>query len=160
MVLYSGRLRGTDVDLTTYGCSKISCIVCPCWLRDTRCFQNALAYFASAVSFTCKRFVKLTLGANFIKHFTGIIYEFLEKAGAFFPGKPFQRSLMFVGNAGAYPREVQVLHSRVPSRPYLQTLDLAGKSCQGQTLEFLNSGKKCFITLGPGWLIGTGRNVL
>jgi hypothetical protein len=31
-----------------------------------KCFQNALAYFASAVSYVYKMFVKLTAGVNLI----------------------------------------------------------------------------------------------
>jgi hypothetical protein len=49
----------------------------------------------------------------------------------FVPGKPFQRSLIFAGKAGAYPK---VLHSRLGPGPYPQILDLAGKGCQEQTL--------------------------
>jgi len=41
----------------------------------------------------------------------------------FDPGKPSQLSLMFVGKARAYRSETpQVLHSRVGSWPYSQTL--------------------------------------
>jgi hypothetical protein len=38
-------------------------------------------------------------------------------------------------------------------RPYPQTLDSAGKACQGQTLQLITNisklQKKCFITLVP-----------
>ncbi len=40
-------------------------------------------------------------GPNVIKLFTAIIYDFLY-ARVFFPGKPFQLSLMFASVAGAY----------------------------------------------------------
>jgi hypothetical protein len=43
-------------------------------------------------------------GANVIKLFTAVSYDFSLKARAFIPGKPFQPSLMFAGKAGAYPR--------------------------------------------------------
>ena len=53
----------------------------------------------------------------------------------FVPGKPFQPSLMFAGKAGAYPIEAPFGRStRVGSWPHPQTLDWAGKACQGQTL--------------------------
>ncbi len=47
----------------------------------------------------------------------------------FVPGKPFQPSLMIADMVGAYPSGAPV---RV--QPYLQSLDIAGKACQGQTL--------------------------
>jgi hypothetical protein len=34
------------------------------------CFQNALAYFATAVSHECKKFIKLIPGAKVIKLFS------------------------------------------------------------------------------------------
>jgi hypothetical protein len=37
-------------------------------------YQNALAYFALAVSYECIIFMKLTLGPNVIKHFIVVIY--------------------------------------------------------------------------------------
>ena len=52
-----------------------------------------------------------TQGANPIKPFTAVIYEFLEQARVFLPGKPFQPSLMFAGKARAYPR-VEILKGR------------------------------------------------
>ncbi len=39
------------------------------------------------------------------KHFTAVIYGFSLQARVFVPGKPFQLSLVFVGNAGAYLSE-------------------------------------------------------
>ncbi len=48
-----------------------------------------------------------------------------------------------------------MLHSRVGSWPYPQTLDQAGKTCQVQKLQFTTkirkiTDAKSFITLGPG----------
>ncbi len=44
-------------------------------------------------------------GLNVIKLCTDIIYECLQKARVFVPGRPFQPSLMFVVKAGAYLSE-------------------------------------------------------
>jgi hypothetical protein len=52
----------------------------------------------------------------------------------FVPCKLFQISLMFVGEAGAYPRRV-VFSGKFLSCPH--TLDQAGKACYGQTLWFI-----------------------
>jgi hypothetical protein len=41
--------------------------------------------------------ILLLPGANVIKLFTAISYEFLYQARAFVPGKLFQSSLMFAG---------------------------------------------------------------
>ncbi len=41
--------------------------------------------------------------ANVIKLFTAVSYAFSELARAFAPGKPFQPSLMFVGEARSLP---------------------------------------------------------
>jgi hypothetical protein len=38
----------------------------------------------------------MVAGPNVIKHFTAVIYEFLQKVRLFVPGKPFQSSLLFV----------------------------------------------------------------
>jgi len=49
---------------------------------------------------------------------------------------------MLAGKDGAYPSgalsgaPLKVLHSTVGRWPYPQTLDLAGKACQGETLKF------------------------
>jgi hypothetical protein len=40
-----------------------------------QCFQKALSYFDTAVSYACRLFMKLTPGANVIKLFTSIIHE-------------------------------------------------------------------------------------
>ncbi len=67
----------------------------------------------------------LTPVANVIKLFTAVSYEFSLLARVFVPGKPFQPSLMFAGKAVAYQSEApfKVLHSRIGSWPYPQTLD-------------------------------------
>jgi hypothetical protein len=57
--------------------------------------------------------------------------------------------------AGLSSLPFQVLHSRVGSGPYPQTLDYAGKVCQGQNIlvyyEHLKiTTVKSFITLDPG----------
>jgi hypothetical protein len=41
---------------------------------------------------------------------------------------------MFTGKAGAYPSGAPVLPPKVGPWPYPQTLDQAGKACQGQML--------------------------
>ncbi len=47
--------------------------------------------------------MRLTPGANVIKLFTALSYDFSLKARAFVPGKPFQPSLMFVDGARSLP---------------------------------------------------------
>jgi hypothetical protein len=47
----------------------------------------------------------------------------------FVPGKPLQPSLMYVSKAGTEPSKVPFICSTVGS----QTIDYAGKDCQGQT---------------------------
>ncbi len=52
----------------------------------------------------------------------------------------------------------QVLHSRVGTQPYPQTLDQAGKACQGQTLQPITTNPeitevKSFIGLAPDVII-------
>jgi len=49
----------------------------------------------------------------------------------FVPGKPLQPSLMFAGKIRAYLSEAPF---RVGPQPHPQTLDLAGKACQEETL--------------------------
>ncbi len=47
-----------------------------------------------------------------------------------------------------------MFHPKVESWPYPQTIDLAGKACQGQTpklnTKIVNYGQKSFSTLGHG----------
>ncbi len=64
-------------------------------------------------------------GINVIKLFAVVIYELLKYARAFVPGKAFQPSLMFTGEARSLPDRstFQELHSRVGSWPYPQKLD-------------------------------------
>ncbi len=57
------------------------------------------------------------------KTFTDISYDFSLYARAFVLGNPFQPSLTFVGKAGANPNEANVLHYKVGTRPYPQTVD-------------------------------------
>ncbi len=61
---------------------------------------------------------------------------FHKKARAFVPGKPFQPSLMFVDKSRSLPSSAapERCFSRVGSKPYSQTLDFAGKACQGKML--------------------------
>jgi len=73
----------------------------------------------------------------------------------FVPDKPVQPSLLFAGKTGAYPSEEPLRCSTLGYVPDLtQTLDKAGKACQGQTLAYYKNpcitDKKNFITLAPG----------
>ncbi len=54
----------------------VQCIHCMHYTMQ--CFNDALVYFVTAVSYERKMFVKLTPGANIIKHFTAVSYEFSE----------------------------------------------------------------------------------
>ncbi len=47
----------------------------------------------------------MTPGANVIKLFTVVSYDFSQLATVFVLGKPFQLSLVFVGKARTYPSE-------------------------------------------------------
>jgi hypothetical protein len=82
-------------------------------------------------------FIPLSPRPNVVNLFMAVIYECSLKARVFVPGKPFQPSLIFVSGAKAYPREAPFRCSIVgstPAGPYSQTLGLAGKAHQGQTL--------------------------
>ncbi len=74
----------------------------------------------------------------------------------FVPGNPFQPSLMFADKARAYPSEPTLRYSsnRADSWPYPETLDLAGKACQEQTLQLMTKicklWTKKFYNIGPG----------
>ncbi len=56
-----------------------------------------------------KTFAMLRTGANVIKLFTTVSYNFLQLARALVPGKPFQPNLMFADKARAYLSEVPFL---------------------------------------------------
>ncbi len=66
-------------------------------------FRKVTGYFAVAVSYTRKTFMRLKLGAKVIKLFTVVSYEFLLKARVLAPDKPFQLSLLFAGKASSLP---------------------------------------------------------
>ncbi len=101
----------------------------------------------------------MTPGANVIKHFTVVSYDFSFKARAFVPGKPFQPSLMFVDKAGAYLPAFQVLHSRVGSRasPANIRLGLDKHSCLLR--RFVKHSHKKFNNIGS-WKLLPGRRSL
>jgi hypothetical protein len=52
-----------------------------------------------------KTIISHSPGADPIKIFTVVIFEFSQYARVFVPGKPFQPSLMFVSKAKTYPIE-------------------------------------------------------
>ncbi len=53
------------------------------------------------------------------------------------PGKLLQHSLVCASKAIAAQVNNHVLNTRIGSRPYPQTLDLAGKACQEQRQELI-----------------------
>jgi len=59
--------------------------------------------------------------------------------------------ILLQNKARAHPSE-EVLHSRVGSWPYLQTLDKAGKVCQGQTHKLIT--KNCQLRTKKSYNIG------
>jgi hypothetical protein len=61
----------------------------------------------------------------------------------FVDGKLYQPSLMFVGKAGAYLN--QVLHFKIGSWVFLQTIEKAGKDCELQTLKLIRNIHKLFL---------------
>jgi len=72
----------------------------------------------------------------------------------FVPGKPFKPSLMFVGQAGAYPSEAPFsFFTRVGSgltHKHLTRLEKLAEDKHSRLLhKFVNYGQKSFITLGP-----------
>jgi hypothetical protein len=73
----------------------------------------------------------------------------------FDPGRPFQLSRMFVNKARAYPIEstFKVLHSRVGSRFYAQTLDEPGNLPLSGAPESASLGKAPAkgTNIGLGW---------
>jgi hypothetical protein len=59
---------------------SVHCMNCiACRLHDMQRFPNALAYFAVAVSYVLKVFIKLTHGANYIKLFMAVSYGTCNK---------------------------------------------------------------------------------
>ncbi len=72
-----------------------------------------------------------------------VIYEFLQSARVFVPGKPFQLSLMFAGKARAYPSTLYLLHSSVESCPYPQAETGLEKLDRDKTClrKFVNYGQ-------------------
>ncbi len=58
---------------------------------------NTLAYYKSLEITAVKSFITLAPGQNITKLFTAVMYEGLQKARVFVPGRPFQSNLMFVG---------------------------------------------------------------
>jgi hypothetical protein len=74
------------------------------WMRLT--VVSTLAYYTQSTKTAVKCFTVQDHGANAIKPFTVVIYEFSKLlARVFVPGKPFQPSQMFAGKAVAYPSE-------------------------------------------------------
>jgi hypothetical protein len=61
----------------TYGLGKISYTVLHCLHAPTQCFQNALAYFGTNISYTCKMFMKLTPVSNVINFFMAVSFDVL-----------------------------------------------------------------------------------
>jgi hypothetical protein len=59
-----------------------------------------LCYAARGTHYVKKSFIKRTPGANVIKLYTAVSYDFFNE---FVPGKPFQPSLLFVGKARSLP---------------------------------------------------------
>ncbi len=60
-------------------------------------------YTNSGINYAQISFITLTPGPNFIKLFTAVSYEFSQLARVFAPGKPFQLSLLFLGEARNLP---------------------------------------------------------
>jgi hypothetical protein len=63
-----------EFTFVTYSPSKISSIIIHCTQAGVQFFfQNALAYFATAVSYVCKMCMSSTPGAGTIKRFSVVI---------------------------------------------------------------------------------------
>jgi hypothetical protein len=63
-------------------------------------------------------------GTNVIKLFKAVIYQCLQYARVFVPGKPFQPSLMFVGKGRSLPQSgAPKSYFTVSLQPYPQALD-------------------------------------
>jgi hypothetical protein len=103
-----------------------------------------------------KSFIKLTPRQNVIKLFTAVIYKCLQYARVFFPGKPFQPSLMFFDKAGAFAIEEPFSCSTLGQAPGLahkQETRLerpATDKNSSLVLTVVDYGQKSFIKLTPG----------
>jgi len=83
--------------------------------------NDDIAYFAVAVSYTCKIFIKLATGVNAIKLFPSLKNR--KKARVVLLGKPFQPERILEDKVRGIPfRELGRL------QPYLHVLDLAVKT--------------------------------
>ncbi len=119
------------------------------WAQKARVLHNTKLQFLSRdkhssllgpfVSDEENEFGTWRAGANFIKLFLSVIYGFSLYAKVFVPGKLFQPSLMFVGEARSLPQNgaPERCFTRVGFWPYPETLDQAGKASQGQTLQLI-----------------------
>jgi hypothetical protein len=72
--MFSGQFNNHFTSVI-YSPGKIICTVIHCIHAPMQCFQNALAYFATGVSYACKMFIKLTPGANVIKLLMTVSYK-------------------------------------------------------------------------------------
>jgi hypothetical protein len=62
-----------------------------------RHFQPGVLNMDPMVWFGVKKFYKMDPGANVIRLFTAVSYNFFCNEPVFVPGKPFQPSLLFMG---------------------------------------------------------------
>jgi hypothetical protein len=68
------------VALAKQAVPSVHCTYCfACRLHDMQRFPNALAYFATVVSYVLKVFIKLTHGANIIELFMAVSYGTCNK---------------------------------------------------------------------------------
>ncbi len=76
----------------------------------------------------------MALGANVVKIFTAVIYKYYKASVFYTPG--FYSVRAFASTARSFPErgETEKCTTLVGSWPCPQTLDQAGKACQGQTL--------------------------
>ncbi len=94
-------------------------------------------------------------GANLVKLFTAVSCKFQQEARALVPGKPFQPSLMFVGNArrppqsGAPERCFTQVGSGLTCKQLTKLKRFARNKCSSFLQKFVTYDRKKFYNIAP-----------
>ncbi len=121
-----------------YHINKLECVIIACKYQ-TRVKVNGTGKQSSqryGNNYDRKTFYIIGPWGLYYKTFYGRNLRIFVKARVFVPGKHFQPSIMFVGEARSLPQSKtpeKVLYSG-RLQPCPKTLDQAGKVCHGQTL--------------------------
>ncbi len=116
--------------------------------------KNTLAYcFHDSVKAKTS-FIRLTPGPNVIKNLWLYFTDFLNKLECFFPGKHFQPSLMFMGNARNLPKCgipegcFTWIGCIFTNEHQIRLESTAGDKLYSLIQKFLNYGRKMYHKLG------------